>query len=246
MFTFRQCILFATLAASALTMTSCSRSREQVWDDTSSCYRHMTRGFSSLCGGESSHSRAVGSRDEFYCPEDECCTSFQLQRQPVDYVPYEDNDYGDELAMGDYIAPPPKDSPGDPGSPVPGISAFKDPAQDRVLRNIFRNVLFSYNSNLIKGQENLSTIQSIASFMKSRPNTYIFVEGHTDERGAEAYNLALGARRANAVRNILIEDGVNPDNIFTISYGVERPLVTMHNEQAWSQNRRAEFKVYER
>lgn len=245
MLTFRQMMIFALMAASALTLSSCSRSREQVWDDTSSCYRHISRGFNSLCGSDSTNSRAVYSRDEFYCPEDDCCTSFRLDRQDYDYTPYDDNSC-DELAMADYVNPPPKESPGDPGSSVPGINAFKDPAQDRNLRGIFKNVYFPYNSNLVKGQENLAIVQSVANYLKSKPYTYIFVEGHTDERGAEAYNLALGARRANAIRNMLIDEGVNPDNIFTISYGVERPLDNGHNEQAWTANRRAEFKIYER
>lgn len=82
--------------------------------------------------------------------------------------------------------------------------------------------------------------------MRSHPNTYVFVEGHCDERGPEAYNLSLGAKRGNAVRNLLINEGVDPDHIFTISYGKERPLVFEHHEEAWAQNRRAEFKVYNR
>lgn len=246
--TLRHYFLFALAAISAVTLSSCCRSREEVWDDTSSCARHISRGFSSLCGSGNNHSRAVYSREEFYCPEDDCCTNFNLQKQSgLDYVPYyDDSEQNNELAMADYITPPPKDSPGDPGSPVPGINAFKDPAQDRNLRGIFKNIYFPYNSNLIKGQDNLAVVQSVANYLKSRPNAYIFVEGHTDERGAEAYNLALGSRRANTVRTMLIEDGVNPDNIFTISYGLERPLKEGHDEQSWAVNRRAEFKIYER
>ncbi len=255
--TIRRFGVMALLGAALMTTaTGCSRSREQVWDDTSSCYRHMTRGFGSLCGDSACGSRQVRHRDEFYCSDDDCCTSFDLQpcyeqpqncAYPNQYVaPNEDYCCEDELAMADYVARPPKESPGDPGSSVPGISAFKDPSTDGSLKNVFKNIYFPYNSNLIKGQDNLAIVQSISNYLKSHPRTYVFIEGHCDERGAEAYNLALGSRRANAVRNMLIEDGVNPDNIFTISYGTERPIDPSHTEQAWSVNRRAEFKVYAR
>lgn len=260
MINYKRYAFFALICTTLMSITtSCSRKREEVWDDTSSCYRHMSRGFRSLCGDPCTGSRQVRHRNEFYCPEDDCCTSFDLQPcndpRPVpqsygyqnQYVaPYEDVCCEDELAMADYVARPPKESPGDPGSPIPGISAFKDPSSDSRLKSIFKNVYFPYNSNLIKGQENLASVQAVANYMKSRPGVYIFVEGHCDERGAEAYNLALGARRANAVRNMLIEYGVNADNIFTISYGTERPIDSTHTEQGWSLNRRAEFKVYER
>lgn len=112
------------------------------------------------------------------------------------------------------------------------------------IAGIFKNISFPYDSSLIKGQQNLATIANIADFMRRNPNYYLFVEGHCDERGADAYNLALGARRANAVRNALLQEGVNPDNVFTVSYGKERPLVYGHGEDFWGQNRRVEFKVF--
>jgi peptidoglycan-associated lipoprotein len=114
------------------------------------------------------------------------------------------------------------------------------------LGKVFRNVHFDYNSNLIKGQENFEILKDVGTYMRQNRNTYVFVEGHCDERGPEAYNLALGSQRSNNVRNFLIQEGVSPDNIFTISYGKERPLMHEHCEDAWAQNRRAEFKVYQR
>ena len=65
------------------------------------------------------------------------------------------------------------------------------------------------------------------------------IEGHTDDRGTREYNIGLGERRANAVRNYLITQGVDPSRIDTISYGKERPAVVGANEDAWAQNRRA-------
>ncbi len=69
-------------------------------------------------------------------------------------------------------------------------------------------------------------------------DTTMTIEGHADERGTREYNLALGDRRATAVRNYLVALGVDPNRIVTISYGKERPALVGNNEAAWSQNRR--------
>lgn len=78
-----------------------------------------------------------------------------------------------------------------------------------------------------------------ARALKERPNIRITVEGHCDERGSEAYNLALGDKRANAAKDFLVAQGIDPARIDTISYGEERPFAPGHDEAAWQQNRRA-------
>lgn len=226
----------ANLLLACFVLTSCARSRNEVWDDTKSCGRHVKRGFGSL-GGKQGDSRQIRSKEEF------------MGQNPGygfndDFIPLSDMDYSTDVAMGDFVTRQAKESPGDPGSSIPGIESFKDPSSTPKLASIFRNLSFPHDSSLIKGQQNLATISNIAEYMREHPNFYLFVEGHCDERGAEAYNLALGARRANAVRNALIQEGVNPDNVFTVSYGKERPLVFGHDEEFWRLNRRAEFKVY--
>jgi peptidoglycan-associated lipoprotein len=75
--------------------------------------------------------------------------------------------------------------------------------------------------------------------LKNKPKIVVQIEGHADERGTVEYNLALGQKRASAVRNYLIAAGIDSQRIFTISYGMERPLDPAHNEDAWSKNRRA-------
>ena len=77
-----------------------------------------------------------------------------------------------------------------------------------------------------------------AAWLGQYGNYAITVEGHCDERGTREYNLALGERRANAVRNYLVAQGVDPNRIQTISYGKERPEIADSNELAWAQNRR--------
>jgi peptidoglycan-associated lipoprotein len=224
------------------TFSACRRDRDEVWEDTKTAGRHVDRGFRSL-GGKHGDSRAVLSREEFYPMEDGYAQSDPYAQ---DYVPLPDYQNSSEVAMGDYVAPQARETPGDPGSSVPGIDAFRDPASNPELARVFKPVLFEYNSTLIKDQNDLDSLRNIANYMQSRPGTYVFVEGHCDERGPEAYNLALGSKRSNAVRGLLISYGASPDRIFTISYGKERPLVMEHHEEAWTKNRRAEFKVYQR
>ena len=86
-------------------------------------------------------------------------------------------------------------------------------------------------------------MQANADFLKSNTKVDIQVEGHCDERGGRQYNLALGERRAKAVRDYLVALGVESKRISTISYGNERPISEGHDESAWSKNRRANFVV---
>lgn len=229
-------ILF--IFALALMLTGCCRNSCEVWDDTKTASRHVKRGMSAL-GGKHGDSRAVVCREDFYCGEED------YYAYGHDFVPLPDADNGSGVSIGGFVSREPSMSPGDPGCALPGIESFQDPSTIPGMARVFKNINFEYNSNLVKGQENVNTIDAITDYMQTHPRTYVFVEGHCDERGPEAYNLALGSRRSNAVRTLLIERGVHPDNIFTISYGKERPLVFEHHEEAFSQNRRAEFKIYQ-
>ncbi len=102
-------------------------------------------------------------------------------------------------------------------------------------------IFFPFNSDEIT-EEAKATLADISAWMNRFPDVSVAVEGHCDDRGSTEYNLALGERRANAVRKVLILLNVNPDKLDIVSYGEERPLVDAENEEAWSRNRRAEFK----
>jgi peptidoglycan-associated lipoprotein len=78
--------------------------------------------------------------------------------------------------------------------------------------------------------------------MHENPEVNVTIEGHCDERGSDEYNLALGERRAKAVKSYLAALGIAPDRLSTISYGEEMPATVGRDESAWSKNRRAEFK----
>lgn len=117
---------------------------------------------------------------------------------------------------------------------------FVDPAgEDKV---VLKTIFFEYDKSNIR-PEYQPVLENIAKWLGSRAGTQLLVEGHCDERGTDEYNLALGERRALAVRRYLIALGVSTDRVHTISYGEEKPAVPGSDEAAWSQNRRAEFKV---
>ena len=88
-----------------------------------------------------------------------------------------------------------------------------------------------------------STLTAMAEGMKANKSAVIQIEGHCDERGTVEYNLALGERRAQSVKNFLSQLGVEAARLSTISYGEEKPVVQGHAEEAWAKNRRAEFVV---
>lgn len=114
--------------------------------------------------------------------------------------------------------------------------------QEHLVVNVGDRVFFEFDrSNLTSEAE--QTVERLAAWMQEYPGTTVTVEGHADERGTREYNLALGARRANSVKDYLIVLGIDPNRVDTVSYGEERPAVLGSNEQAWAQNRRAVFVV---
>ena len=101
-----------------------------------------------------------------------------------------------------------------------------------------QRVFFAFNSAEISDEaENNLLGQSL--YMKNHEDTKIQIAGNCDERGSTEYNLALGARRANAAKRVLVNDGIDASRISTISYGKERPLVKGTGEDVWKYNRNA-------
>ncbi len=92
----------------------------------------------------------------------------------------------------------------------------------------------------MEAQERLS---ALSEHVKANEGAVVQIEGHCDERGSIEYNLALGERRAQSVKNYLVQLGVDPARLSTISYGEEKPSVEGHDESAWGQNRRANFTI---
>jgi peptidoglycan-associated lipoprotein len=106
------------------------------------------------------------------------------------------------------------------------------------------DIHFGYNDYTIQDQDG-SVLKSNAEWLQKYSQTKVQVEGHCDERGSEEYNIALGAKRAQAAKDYLVTLGVSGSRISTISYGKELPLCQEHDESCWSQNRRDHFAVSE-
>ncbi|MGB0682489.1 MAG: peptidoglycan-associated lipoprotein Pal [Magnetovibrionaceae bacterium] len=119
---------------------------------------------------------------------------------------------------------------GTTGGPTPGSNAD-------LVASVGDRVFFDYDSYSLTSAAR-QTLEGQAAWMKRYPAVRIAVEGHADERGTREYNLALGDRRANAVKDYLVALGIAPGRITTISYGKERPVAFGSNESAWAQNRR--------
>src|SRR6266511_5865418 len=106
------------------------------------------------------------------------------------------------------------------------------------LRGFIKDAYFGYDEAALSADAQ-SALTDSANWLKSHPQYNLLVEGHCDERGTEQYNLALGDRRANQVKQFLMTLGVDGGRIRTVSYGEERPFDPGHDESAWAKNRRA-------
>ena len=127
-----------------------------------------------------------------------------------------------------------------PKSTVEPVNSLANENAPAGPANIEKIVYFDYDSFIIK-PEFQSTIEAHAQFLKSNTRAKISLEGHTDERGGREYNLALGQKRADAVRQSLTLLGVATSQIETVSFGEEKPAMQGADESAFAKNRRAEF-----
>ena len=106
------------------------------------------------------------------------------------------------------------------------------------MANAEDRVFFEYDSSALT-QNAVEVLDTQVKWLAANEGVNVVVQGYCDERGTREYNLALGERRANAVKRYLVSKGIAADRITVISYGKERPAVLGNNEAAWAQNRRA-------
>ncbi len=118
---------------------------------------------------------------------------------------------------------------GDPNDPT-SVAHFQQRIGDRVF--------FTTDSSSLN-EESRSTLNAQAQWLRSNPQFAIVIEGHADERGTREYNVALGERRANAVMQYLISQGISSSRLRTVSYGKERPVEACPEQRCWDVNRRA-------
>lgn len=131
--------------------------------------------------------------------------------------------------------------PGGPGAGGPGGIGSRNAlpgSQQDLEASAGDRVFFAFDRSDIT-PESQQILERQADWLRRYPNVTVTIEGHCDERGTREYNLALGERRAQAVKNVLVALGIPASRISTISYGKERPAVVGSSEEAYAQNRRA-------
>ena len=120
----------------------------------------------------------------------------------------------------------------------------KGPSDDELFLREVRDAYFDFDKADIRPDARAALAQT-ADFLKGHPSIKATIEGHCDERGSTEYNLALGDRRATAVKQYLVSLGVSADRLSTVSFGKEKPFCNESNESCWQQNRRGHF-VYQK
>ena len=111
-------------------------------------------------------------------------------------------------------------------------------SQEDLIVNVGDRVFFNYDSAELDTDAQ-ELLQDQVAWLKQYTDVSVIIEGHCDERGTREYNLALGEKRAQSVKNYIINLGISADRVATISYGKERPAVVGSNDGAWAQNRRS-------
>ncbi|HZH46386.1 MAG TPA: peptidoglycan-associated lipoprotein Pal [Roseococcus sp.] len=119
-----------------------------------------------------------------------------------------------------------------------GSGSFRPGSQEDLAANIGDRVLFDTDRSSVRADQR-TILERQAGWLRQYPQVQVSVEGHADERGTREYNLALGQRRANAARDILVASGASGARIQTISYGKDRPEALGSDETSWAANRRA-------
>jgi len=123
------------------------------------------------------------------------------------------------------------------GEGMPALNPLTDP--NNILSK--RSVHFDYDNYVVKN-EYKPLVQSHAQYLRNHPNAKVLLQGHTDERGSREYNLGLGQRRADSVRQAMALSGAKEVQIESVSMGEEKPRAAGHNEVSWAENRRADIR----
>ncbi len=218
---------FAIFCSIFLLAAGCNHNSSQAWEDVKTAGRYMQRSVDTLWG-KNYESRMLTSDEEFVGAQDD------------DFIPLRDADLKNTFA--DTALPQPKGNPGEKG--IPSLDLFYAPPAD--LRSLFQTVHFETDEHVLKDKEDIAAISQIAAYLKKNPNVYLVIRGHTDERASAGYNMALGTRRANYVRSLLVKAGVDLNRVYAVSRGKEEPIAFGHTPDEWKQNRRAEFRIFER
>ena len=150
----------------------------------------------------------------------------------------------DRVGTGKPPPPPPRDTGPMVAKPVGPGKVGMDPLRDPANILSKRSIYFDYDSNVVK-DEFRPVVAAHAKYLGQHRTTRVRIEGNTDERGSREYNLALGQRRADAVREMMQVLGAAPGQIETVSFGEEKPRAQGSDERSWAENRRADIRYAE-
>ncbi len=125
-------------------------------------------------------------------------------------------------------------------TPPPPVEAKPELDLNKIFYDAVRDAYFDFNKADIR-QDARQALAATAELLRNYPQFRVTIEGHCDERGSTEYNLALGDRRAGAVKQYLVSLGISADRLSTVSFGKEKPFCTQSNESCWQQNRRGHF-----
>jgi peptidoglycan-associated lipoprotein len=137
------------------------------------------------------------------------------------------------------VAPPPKAAP---SSDVEVTEVLAMDIESLNKKGYLSDAFFDYDQSDLR-EDARSVLAGDAQWLKKHSTVQVLIEGHCDERGTAAYNLALGDRRANAAKEYLISLGIDASRLRTVSYGKERPFCTENSESCWQKNRRAHLVI---
>lgn len=139
------------------------------------------------------------------------------------------------------------DSSGGVSSSYPRVADDQEAISDeRVSDSLLKKrlVYFDYDKSAVS-EDYLAILEAHADFLVRSPNKSLALEGNTDDRGSNEYNLSLGQRRADAVRDVMLANGVSEAQIETLSFGEESPVALGQTEAAWAENRRVEIRYHD-
>lgn len=200
-------------------MTSCQRSSTQAWEDVKTAGRCLQQEVNSICG-RYYESKQIATAEDFRGPEDN------------EFIPLEENDLYTEYTKTDAAIAQAKE----PTDQLPAFLGAKP--------SMFKAVHFETDEHIVREKIDLITVDNIVKYMKKNPKILLKIEGHCDQRASSAYNMALGMRRANHIRVLLIKKGVDFNRVYTVSYGKEKPVAPGNDQKAFALNRRSEFKFF--
>ncbi len=174
-----------------------------------------------------------------------CATS---KPEPLDGPPPEDDQSQAQTGTTTDGGISGADATGLDGSDTGGVTAIGDDSMMSAMERLEqtegdlsnRTIYFEFDSAKLT-DESLALLEIHGNFIAGNGEVSVRLEGHADERGSREYNIALGDRRAQSVRRVLLFQGAATDQIETVSYGEEQPAVVGHNEEAWAKNRRVEL-----